>query len=97
MTPANAPQDRRGMRHATQRDFDRHARKDEHHRQFWRSLSMLGMVGWPIALLSVGGALLGRYLDNRFQSGVQFTLTLLTVGVTIGSIVAWRALQSRME
>jgi len=86
---------RHDMRRAVKRDFARHARREEGNRTFWQSLGVLGMVGWPIALASVGGALAGRYLDNRFQTGVQFTLMLLTAGAILGSYVAWRALKGR--
>ena len=75
-----------------QRDFERHRRRDTSHRSFWRWLGVLGMVGWPIAIMTVGGALLGHYLDVRFNSGIQFTLMLLTVGVIVGSWVAWKVI-----
>lgn len=83
------------VRRAVRRDFSRHARREEGHRTFWRSLGVLGMVGWPIALASVGGAVLGRYLDAHFQTGVRFTLMLLTAGAIVGSYTAWRALKGR--
>ena len=86
---------RNDMRRAVKRDFSRHARREDGHRSFWQSLGVLGMVGWPIALASVGGALAGRYLDDRFGTGVQFTLMLLTAGAIIGSYTAWRALKGR--
>ena len=86
---------RKDLRRALKRDFSRHARREEGHRSFWQSLGMLGMVGWPIALASVGGAFAGRYLDDRFQTGVQFTLMLLTAGAMIGSYSAWRTLKGR--
>jgi ATP synthase protein I len=86
---------RNNVQHSVKRDFSRHARREEGHRTFWQSLGMLGMVGWPIALATVGGALLGRYLDNRFETGVRFTLILLTAGAIVGSYVAWRALGGR--
>jgi ATP synthase protein I len=86
---------RNDMRRAVKRDFSRHARREEGHRTFWQSLGVLGMVGWPIALASVGGALAGRYLDNRFHTGVHFTLMLLTAGAILGSYTAWRALKGR--
>jgi ATP synthase protein I len=53
------------------------------------------MVGWPIALASVGGALAGRYLDGRYQTGVRYTLMLLTAGAILGSYLAWHALKGR--
>lgn len=86
---------RNDMRQAVRRDISRHARREEGHRAFWQSLGMLGMVGWPIALASVGGAFVGRYLDDRFGTGVQFTLMLLTAGAMMGSYAAWRALKGR--
>ena len=86
---------RNNMRRAVKRDFSRHARREEGSQTFWKSLGVLGMVGWPVALASVGGALAGRYLDERFQTGVQFTLMLLTAGTMIGSYAAWCALKGR--
>jgi len=86
---------RKDMRRAVRRDLSRHARREEGHREFWQSLGVLGMVGWPIALATVGGAFAGRYLDDRFQTGVRFTLMLLTAGAILGSYTAWRALKGR--
>ena len=50
-------------------------------------------MGWPIVLLATGGALLGRTLDARFDTGIRFTLILLTVGTTLGSILAARSVR----
>jgi ATP synthase protein I len=87
------PIKRPNIRAALKRDASRHARREIGHRSFWRSLGVLGMVGWPIALSSVGGALLGHYLDSRWKTGVQFTLLLLMIGTGIGSLVAWKTLR----
>ena len=93
---SNGPGSRRSdMRRALERDLSRHARREQGHHTFWQSLGVLGMVGWPIALASVGGALLGRYLDARFDTGVRFTLMLLTAGAMIGSYTAWQSLKGR--
>jgi ATP synthase protein I len=86
---------RNDMRRAVEGDFSRHARREEGYRSFWQSLGVLGMVGWPIALTTVGGAFAGRYLDKHFETGVRFTLMLLTAGAIIGSYTAWRALKGR--
>ena len=51
------------------------------------------MVGWPIAVLSVGGALLGHYVDQRWHAGVHFTLIMLTVGTALGAYIAWKTLR----
>lgn len=60
---------------------------------FWHSLALIGSVGWPIALGSVGGALLGRALDRHFQTGIRFTLILLTLGTALSSFAALRAVK----
>ncbi len=44
-------------------------------------------------LLATGGALLGRYLDVRFGTGVRITLVLLTAGTTMGTAGAYRTLR----
>ncbi len=89
------PTPRPDIRAALERDASRHARREVGHRSFWRSLGVLGMVGWPIALSSVGGALLGHYLDNRWNTGVRFALLLLMVGTGVGLFVAWKTLYTR--
>lgn len=84
-------------RAAVRRDSSRLARREPGHRSFWRSLGVLGMVGWPIALASAGGSMLGRYLDRMFDTGIRFTLMLLTAGVLIGSFVAWKTVTHKHE
>jgi ATP synthase protein I len=85
--------ERPDLRRAIERDAQRRARRDPSSRSFWRALSVLGVVGWSIALPAAGGALLGRSLDQRFATGVRFTLMLLFGGVVLGAIVAWNAVQ----
>ena len=80
-----------------ERDFGRLARREPSGESFWRSLSVLGTVGWSIALPSVAGAWLGHRLDRRFDSGVRFTLMFLVAGVILGSIVAWRVVREHRE
>jgi ATP synthase protein I len=85
------------MREALKRDVSRRTKREPEGRSFWHSLGVLGMVGWPIALLSVGGAFLGRSLDGHFNTGVRFTLILITAGAAIGSYTAWRVLEDRQK
>lgn len=76
-----------------ERDARRHARREPSGASFWRSLSVLGTVGWSIALPATIGAWLGHRLDEHFESGVRFTLILLVAGVMAGSAIAWRAVR----
>jgi len=83
---------RADARTSARRDVERRRRRaPESH--FWRSLALVGSVGWPIVLLATGGALLGWHLDQRWQTGVRFTLALLTVGTTLGTWGAFRAVK----
>jgi predicted F0F1-ATPase subunit len=85
---------RADVRERTRRDLDR-LRRREPGGGFWRSLALLGSVGWPIVLLAIGGASLGRAVDVRWSTGVRFTLILLAVGTVAGSLVAYRSVQER--
>ncbi len=84
-------------RAAVRRDSARLVRREQGHRSFWRSLNVLGMVGWPIVLGAVGGVWLGRYLDTRFDSGIRFTLMLMTAGVLLGCIAAWKTVTQKND
>ena len=87
--PAGRPDPRRSL----DRDVERFERRERTGETFWRSLSVLGTVGWSIALPAAVGAWLGHRLDLRFGAGVRFTLMLLTAGIMIGSVVAWRVIR----
>lgn len=75
---------------AVRRDLARMARRETGDRSFWQSLSVLGMIGWPIAIGAVAGTFLGRYLDTRFGTEIRFTLMFMTAGVLAGSLAAWK-------
>ena len=78
-----------------ERDARRLTRREPSGASFWRSLSVLGTVGWSIALPAALGAWAGRRLDLHFASGVHFPLTLLFVGVLVGCAVAWRVVREQ--
>lgn len=58
--------------------------------RFWAGLGLVGSVGWMIALPTVGGALLGRELDQRLDTRLTFTLGLLLAGLALGAYTVWR-------
>jgi ATP synthase protein I len=92
-TAGKQPKRESDLEKTLQRDFQRHRRRDTSHRTFWRWLGVLGMVGWPLAIATVGGAWLGHFLDLRFRTGIQFTLMLMTAGLILGSLVVWTVLK----
>jgi predicted F0F1-ATPase subunit len=89
---ADHPYRRKDARRRTRVDIERLARRRTGG-QFWRSMALIGSVGWPIVLLAVGGALLGHELDARWNTGVRFALMLLVAGVIAGGWIAFRALR----
>jgi ATP synthase protein I len=82
---------------SVERDVARLERREPSGRSFWRSLAVLGTVGWSVALPAALGAWLGHHLDHRWQTGVRFTLMLLVAGVLFGSVTAWRAVREHRE
>jgi ATP synthase protein I len=83
------------LRATLQRDLQRYGHREPGNRTFWQSLSVLGSVGWPVVLTTVGGALAGRWLDERWNTGIRFTLMLLVVGAIAGAAMAWHLVQPR--
>lgn len=55
----------------------------------WYGLGMSGLVGWSIVAPTVGGAMLGLWLDARYPGGHSWTLALLMAGLVIGGANAW--------
>ena len=47
-----------------------------------------------VAVPAVAGALLGRWLDAELATGVFWTLSLLTLGLALGCVGAWRHVRS---
>jgi ATP synthase protein I len=84
-------------RGSLERDIGRLKRREPSAASFWRSLSVLGTVGWSIALPAAAGAWLGHRLDLRLDSGVRFTLMFLVAGVMLGSVVAWRVVREHRK
>lgn len=58
-------------------------------RGVWWGLGMMGMVGWSVAVPTLVGALLGRWLDRDHHGGRSWTLALLIAGLVVGCVNAW--------
>lgn len=54
-----------------------------------RGLSALGVLGWSVALPSVGGALLGLWLNRVAPQSFSWPLALMLGGLVIGVLLAW--------
>ena len=53
-----------------------------------RGIGTFGMIGWSIAVPTVGGAFLGLWLDRVAPQGFPWTLALILAGVVVGGFIA---------
>lgn len=56
-------------------------------------LGFFGLVGWTVAVPTVGGLALGRFIDSAVDSERNFTIAFLLLGVTVGITTAWYWIQ----
>jgi ATP synthase protein I len=57
-------------------------------------LAQIGVLGWIIVVPMLLGVFAGRWLDERFHSGVFCTAPLLMLGAVLGFWSAWKWMQS---
>jgi ATP synthase protein I len=55
----------------------------------WFGLGMSGLVGWSVAVPTLGGALFGLWLDEHHPGTRSWTLMLLVAGLVLGCANAW--------
>lgn len=67
----------------------RHKAHHEQHDSLFFGLGMFGTVGWSIAIPTLLGTLLGRWLDSLHHGSISWTLTCLLAGMALGCLVAW--------
>lgn len=65
--------------------------QEEGERPIVFGLGMFGVVGWTIAIPTVVGIFVGRWLDagKTAESSVSWTLTCMFVGLVFGAFGAW--------
>lgn len=89
---------RRGdLRSGFKRDLTRFTRRERGNASFWEALSVIGTVGWPIVLATAGGALAGRWLHERWNTGIGLTVLLVVIGAVVGMTIMWRVIQPRQR
>jgi len=53
-----------------------------------RGIGTFGVIGWSIAVPTVGGAFLGLWLDRVAPQGFSWTIALILGGVVLGAVIA---------
>ncbi len=74
-------------------DIARHATRMKSKREHpgpspLRGIGTFGMIGWSIAVPTVGGAFLGLWLDRTAPQGFSWTIALILGGVALGGFIA---------
>ncbi len=59
-----------------------------------RGIGAFGIIGWSVAVPTVGGAFVGLWLDRVAPQGFSWTLALMLGGVAVGTLIAWRWIES---
>ncbi|HJT86955.1 MAG TPA: AtpZ/AtpI family protein [Bryobacteraceae bacterium] len=72
-------------------------RKREGPPNVWRSVGLIGLVGWWVALPMLVGVALGTWIDRHFAGTYSWTLMLLVAGLLFGCINAWSHIQRERE
>jgi len=55
----------------------------------WFGLGMFGLIGWSVALPTLGGIALGIWVDRHWPGTISWTITFLFVGLACGCANAW--------
>lgn len=53
-----------------------------------RGIGTFGMIGWSVAVPTVGGAFLGHWLDRVTPQAFSWTIALILGGVVLGGSIA---------
>lgn len=59
--------------------------KEEQRQKFVAMVSLASELGFSIAIPIAGGALLGQFLDNKFNTNPRMTLSLLFLGLMLAA------------
>lgn len=81
---------RKAAERRTRRDLERLAARRSGD-GFWSALRVMGSIGWPVALLTLLGAAVGRAIGGS----PWHTAGLIALGATVGGVVAVSGLSRR--
>lgn len=57
-----------------------------------RYLATVGSIGWLVVTPTILGAFVGRWLDEKYQTGITFSGALMFLGLILGCYLAWTVL-----
>lgn len=65
------------------------ARRERRYDALSKGLRMTGLVGWTVAVPTLIGVAIGKWLDKVLPAKFSWTLTLLLTGLILGCFHAW--------
>lgn len=72
-------------------------RKKEGSPNVWRSVGLVGLIGWSVVLPMLAGIALGIWIDGQWPSRFSWTLMLLVAGLAAGCANAWNRIRREQE
>lgn len=60
-----------------------------------RRLAQIGVLGWILVAPTLAGLFFGRWLDERFSSGIFWTAPFMVFGLCLGGWTAWKWMNAR--
>ena len=78
------------VRAIRKRERDRRRWEEEGERSVWQNLAMFGALGWLIVIPTLIGLVVGRWLDQTFETGITLTAAGIFLGVCAGGFLAWQ-------
>jgi ATP synthase protein I len=104
MTESPEQPDRQGDDHRKQPDpleqavrtrrARRLAQRREGERSIGQNLAMIGALGWTVVTPTLLGVFGGRWLDQRLDSGIFWTVGLMIAGLTAGCWLGWKRMHN---
>jgi ATP synthase protein I len=63
----------------------------------WRSVGLVGLVGWSVVLPMLVGIAVGLWIDQEWPSRFSWALMLLVAGLAAGCANAWGRIKREQE
>ena len=63
----------------------------------WRSVGLIGLVGWSVVVPMLIGVAVGLWIDHTWPSRFSWTLMLLVGGLAAGCANAWSHIKREQE
>lgn len=63
----------------------------------WRSVGIIGLVGWSVVLPMLIGVAVGLWVDRTWPNRFSWTLMLLVGGLAAGCANAWSRIKREQE